>query len=296
MIKDKQQLWKIDPAKLPVKSRKEGFLKRFMSNRIAVVALIYIILISIVSLLAPFLSTYGRDEIDLQNISGSPSAVHLLGTDLLGRDTFTRLIYGARFSLFVALGSITIATLIGVVLGSLAGFFGGPVDHFVTAVIDVFLSIPVFLVLLVAASAFRGGLIVIPFVIGSVSWMETARIVRVQIQSIKRRGFVEASFTVGERGWIVALKHILPHVASSIAVSATIGFANVMLIESALSFLGYGVQPPVPTWGNMLDSARSVLRTAPMAAIVPGLMIFVTCLCFNLLGKGLKNTLAYSRD
>ncbi len=293
MKKTKRELWKIDPAKIPARREGSRFFTRFMSNRPAVIALVYIILISTVSIFAPLLSTYERDGIDLQNIMASPSAAHFLGTDLLGRDTFTRLIYGARFSLFVALGSIFVATMIGVFLGSLAGFFGGWIDHAVTSIVDIFLSIPAFLVLLVAASAFADKLLVIPLVIGSLSWMETARIVRVKIQSVKNREFVEASFTIGERGWLVVLKHVLPHVTSSIAVSAAIGFANVMLIESALSFLGYGVQPPIPTWGNMLDSARTVLRTVPLAAFAPGFLIFITCLCFNLLGKGLKNSLAY---
>ncbi|MCD6379234.1 ABC transporter permease [bacterium] len=296
MKKTKRELWRIDPAKMPVRSRGMGVFARFMSNRLAVIALIYIILISTVSIFAPLFSTYERDGIDLQNIMASPSSAHFLGTDLLGRDTFTRLMYGARFSLFVALGSISIATMIGVFLGSLAGFFGGLIDYVVTAIVDIFLSIPIFLVLLIAASVFGGTLLVIPLVIGSVSWMETARIVRAKIQSMRKSGFVEASFTIGERSWLIVLKHVLPHVASSIAVSATIGFANVMLIESALSFLGYGIQPPVPTWGNMLNSALTILRTAPMAAFAPGLLIFITCLCFNLLGKGLKSSLAYSEN
>ncbi len=286
--------WRIDPARVPVKGPRSGFLSRFMSDRVALIAIAYIVLITVVSSFAPVFTPYGRDEIDLENIAAPSSATHVLGTDYLGRDLFTRLIYGARYSLFVAVVAVAVATVIGVLLGTAAGYFAGWVDRVVTALVDLHLSIPLFLVLLVACSVLEGGVRIIPLVIGMVSWMETARVSRARIQSIREAVFVQASFTMGENSFQVVLKHILPYAAAPIAVSAAIGFANAMLIESALSFLGYGVPPPIPTWGNMLDNARTVMRSSPMAAFAPGFLIFITCLCFNLVGRSLKNSLSYT--
>jgi len=286
---------RLDPARVPVNGPGRGFLSRFLSDRLSLIALVYIILITVVSSFAPVFTPYGRDEIDLDNIAGPGSAAHILGTDYLGRDLFTRLIYGGRYSLFVSVVAVAIATLIGVSLGAAAGYLGGWVDRAVTALVDLYLSIPVFLVLLVFCSVLEGGIWMIPLVIGMVSWMETARVSRARIRSIRRAGFVQASFSMGENGFQVVLKHILPYAAAPIAVSATIGFANAMLIESALSFLGFGVGPGIPTWGNMLDNARTVMRSSPLAAFAPGFLIFITCLCFNLAGRSLKNSLSHHR-
>lgn len=286
----------IDPAKVPVRKEAGGFSSRFLNDRMAVFALIFIILVTALSIMAPLFTPYGRDDIDLERIMEPYSPGHILGTDYLGRDVFTRLLYGGRFSLLVALGSVSIAVIIGVVLGSLSGFFGGWVDSAVTMIIDMYLSIPIFLVLLVAASVLGGSIWSIPIVIGSVSWMETARVSRAKIQSVRKSGFVEASLSMGERNWLIIIKHVIPYIAAPVVVSATIGFANAMLVESALSFLGFGVGPPVPTWGNMLDNARVALRSVPVSAFAPGLMIFMTCLCFNLVGRAIKNSLSYFEE
>jgi peptide/nickel transport system permease protein len=264
-------------------------------SRAATYALVCIALIVTVSILAPLLTPYGRDAIDLDNVLAHPSPAHVLGTDELGRDLFTRLIFGGRFTLLVAFCSVTIATLIGLTLGALSGYRGGRVDSVVTAAIDLFLSVPTFLLLL-AAAAFGGGkLWIIPVVIGATSWMECARIVRAKVFSLKEEEFVEAARSIGVRDRSIVFRHILPHALAPVIVSATVGFAQAMLIESGLSFLGFGVQPPLPTWGNMLENAWIFLRRSPTAAVAPGFMIFITCLCFNIVGDNLRRMLARDR-
>lgn len=270
-------------------------LRHFFGNGPAVYSLMLIALILAVSLLAPLMTPYGRDAIDLGAILAGPSPAHALGTDDLGRDVFTRLIYAGRFSMLVALCSVAIALAMGLVTGTVAGYFGGAVDVAVTMTIDLFLSVPVFLVLLVAASAGGGRLWLVPLVIGGTSWMETARIVRSLVMSLKEESFVQAARAAGARNSSLIVRHMLPQAFPSVIVSATTGFAQAMLVESALSFLGFGVQPPVPTWGNMLENANVFIRQAPLAAFAPGFMIIITCLSFNNIGEGLRRMLALDR-
>jgi peptide/nickel transport system permease protein len=257
-------------------------------------ALLLVLIIS-VSTFAPLLSPWTRDGIDLENISAPPSSSHPLGTDALGRDVMTRLLHGGRITLAIAFMSVAVALTLGVLLGSAAGWFGGAIDRMISTVTDLFLSIPVFLVMLVAASVAGGRIWTIPLLIGGMSWMETARVVRSRFRQIKEDGFVEAARTTGATTPWILLRHMLPQAAGAVLVSAAAGLASAMLVESALSFLGFGVQPPVPTWGNMMTGALSTLRTSPLAAIAPGLMIFVTCLGFNLLCEGYRRALAKDR-
>ena len=264
---------------------------RFLDYGPAVYSLMLILLVLAISLLAPLLTPHGRDAIDLDRILARSSAEHALGTDELGRDVFTRLIYAGRFSMLVALCSVAIGVGIGITMGTVAGYFGGAADAAVTVIMDLFLSVPVFLVILVAASAGGGRLWLIPLVIGGTSWVETARIVRALVYSLKEEGFVEAARVVGARDMSLIVRHLLPQALPAVIVSATVGFAQAMLIESAVSFLGFGVQPPVPTWGNMLQSAHVFIRQAPLAAFAPGFMIFITCLSFNFVGDGLRRML-----
>ncbi len=254
-----------------------------------------LILIITVSALAPLLGPWDRDAIDLDNISAQLSASHPLGTDQLGRDVMTRLLHGGRFTLMVAFLSVAVALLTGIILGGAAGWLGGAVDRTVSLTIDLFLSIPVFLVMLIAASAAGGKIWLIPLLIGSTSWMETARIVRSRFMQIREEGFVEAARAVGATGPWIVFRHMLPQASGSILVAAAAGLASAMLVESALSFLGFGVQPPVPTWGNMMQGAWMTLRISPLAAFAPGLMIFITCLGFNLLCEGYRRVLAKER-
>jgi peptide/nickel transport system permease protein len=188
-----------------------------------------------------------------------------------------------------------VALATGIILGGAAGWLGGTVDRAVTLTIDLFLSIPVFLVMLIAASAAGGQIWLIPLLIGGTSWMETARIVRSRFTQIREEGFVEAARAAGATGPWIMFRHMLPQASGAVLVAAAAGLASAMLVESALSFLGFGVQPPVPTWGNMMHGAWMTLRTSPMAAFAPGLMIFITCLGFNLLCEGYRRILAKER-
>lgn len=269
-----------------------GYLSRVFAYRPAFYGVLLVVIVTLMTLFAPLFTPYGRDTIDLDAILSPPSARHVLGTDEMGRDLFTRIMYGGRFSLMVALTSIALATGIGLLFGVLAGYFGGLWENLVTGAVDLFLSVPVFLVLLVATALGGGRIWLIPFVIGSTMWMETARVVRARFLQLKREEYVEAARSLGSSDFSVVFRHMLPQALPPVIVAVTIGFAHAMLIESALSFLGFGIQPPVPTWGNMLQNAQAFLRTSPLVAAAPGLMIFVTCLCFNFIGDGLRRALA----
>jgi peptide/nickel transport system permease protein len=264
----------------------------FRDDRPAVISLILILLILIVSALAPVFSPYGMNEIDLDRVGAAPSPGHILGTDELGRDVFTRLLYGGRYSLFIAFSSIIIGVSAGIILGGIAGYFRGVVDRVVCGLTDIFLSIPVFLILMVAAAAVGGKMLVIPVVIGATSWMETSRAVRSEFMRLGQEEFIEAARSLGVSDYSIVFRHILPQAVVPVTVSATAGFAAAILIESSLSFLGFGVQPPLPTWGNMLNNAQNLLRIAPVAAIAPGFIIFIVCLSFNFVAAGLKRVLA----
>jgi peptide/nickel transport system permease protein len=286
-----------DPAPRPAGPagsgrRRARLLERMLLYRPAAYAAFLIILVAVVSLLAPLFTPYGRDAIDLDEILSPPSPAHILGTDELGRDVFTRIIYGGRFTLLVAFASVAVATGFGLLLGTAAGFFGGIWERLVTGAVDLFMSIPVFLVLLVVASLGKGVIWLIPLVIGMTSWMETARVTRAGVLALKREGFIEAARSLGTRDSGLIWKHMLPHALPPVIVASTVGFAHAMLVESALSFLGFGIQPPAPTWGNMLQNAQVFLRSSPIVAVAPGAMIFVTCLSFNFLGDGLRKALA----
>ena len=272
-----------------------GRAERFLEYGPAVYALMFIVLVLVISFLAPLLTPHGRDAIDLDNMLARPSAEHALGTDDLGRDLFTRLIYAGRFSMLVALCSVAIAVGIGMAMGALAGYFGGVPDGLITVVMDLFLSVPVFLVILVSSSACGGRLWLIPLIIGGTSWVETARIVRALVFSLKEEGYVEAARAAGAPAMYIVARHVLPQAFPALTVSAVVGFAQAMLMESAVSFLGFGVQPPVPTWGNMLQSAHVFIGQAPLAALAPGFMIFMTCLAFHFVGDGLRRMLAIDR-
>ncbi len=251
-----------------------------------------LILIIAVSAMAPLLGPWDRDAIDLDSISAPPSASHPLGTDELGRDVLTRLLHGGRFTLLVSFLSVAVAVAAGIILGGAAGWLGGITDRTVSLIIDLFLSVPVFLVMLLAASAAGGKIWIIPLLIGGTSWMETARIVRSRFRQIREEGFVEAARAAGATGPWIIFRHMLPQASGAVLVAATAGLAGAMLVESALSFLGFGVQPPVPTWGNMMHGAWATLRISPFAAFAPGLLIFITCLGFNLLCEGYRRVLA----
>lgn len=266
-------------------------LRRFLRHRPAMISLILLVLLSLGAIFAPVLATHDPDEVDLFARLAPPSLEHYLGTDDTGRDVFSRLLYGGRITLLVGLVSAGIAILVGVTMGGMAGFLGGAVDSIIMRVTDGLLSIPMFFFMLVIMAVFGGGMLQIVLVVGFASWMPLARVVRGEVLRTKRLNFVEAAEALGAPFVRIMVRHVLPQSIPSIIVSATLGVANAILLESALSYLGLGVQPPTASWGNMLNGAQSYIFNRPSLAVWPGLLIFATVMACNSLGDGVRDAL-----
>jgi peptide/nickel transport system permease protein len=271
--------------------RRREFLGRLTSNRLAVSGMILVAGMLAVALGASWLAPYDPNFINLKEVLMPPSASHLLGTDVLGRDVLSRIIFGARISLLVGFVAVGIATLIGVVVGSLSGFYGGWVDRILMRLVDVMLCFPVFFLIL-AVIAFLGPSIWnIMVVIGFTSWMGVARLVRAEFLSLREREFVVAAQSLGASDVRLILGHLLPNALNPVMVSATLGVAGAILTESALSFLGLGVQPPTPSWGNILTMGKDNIEIAWWLSLFPGLAILVTVMSYNLLGEGIREAI-----
>jgi peptide/nickel transport system permease protein len=240
-----------------------------------------------IALLAPAVAPYRMDALDLAQRRGAPSLHHLFGTDELGRDLLSRIIYGARISLAVGLVSAALSAAIGVTVGATAGYAGGLVDALLMRVTDAMLSIPTLPLLMIAAAVLDPGVPVLIALVGAVGWMETARVVRAEVQSIAERDFVMAARAIGANRARIIVRHVLPGVAPTVAVALTLAVGRGILLESALSFFGVGVQPPTASWGNMLYQAQTTMSSEPWLGIFPGTFIFVTVLCANVLGDAL---------
>lgn len=247
-----------------------------------------IVTLSIAAIIAPLLTRYDPNKITIDDALSSPSAVHFLGTDQLGRDLFSRMIYGARISLLVGVISVGIATLAGLFLGSLAGFFGGAIEGLIMRFTDIMLCFPAFFLILSAAAILEPSIFNIMLIIGLTNWMPAARLVRAEILSLKEREFILAAKAMGVSNFRIIIRHLIPNALEPIIVNATLGIAGAILLESSLSFLGLGVQPPNPSWGNILAESKSTLGVAWWLALFPGLSILLTVLGFNLLGEGLR--------
>ncbi|HWG86008.1 MAG TPA: ABC transporter permease [Deinococcales bacterium] len=283
----------------PARKRKrdESFMgratRRFRKHRLAQGGLVMLVILSLLAILAPFLTPYGFDaqDVELLGMPTPPSLEHLMGTDPLGRDLFTRILYGARISLAVGIASAIIATFLGTLVGSLSGFYGGRVDQLLMRLTDIMLSIPL-LPLVIALSGFlRPSVPMLVLIIGGLGWMGSARLVRSQFLALRSLDYVEASRALGGSNNRIMFRHILPNALGPVVVSTTLAVGSAILIESALSFLGLGVQPPTPTWGNLLNGASDWLDLAPWLAAFPGLFILLTVLSVNFLGDGLRDAL-----
>lgn len=248
-------------------------------------------LMSLAALLAPWLAPFDPTALHLDAVLEPPSARFWLGTDALGRDVFSRLLFGARVSLWVGFVSVGIAVCIGVMLGLVAGFWGGLTDECVMRGVDVMLCFPSFFLILAVIAFLEPSLTNIMVVIGLTSWMGVARLVRAETLSLRERDFIAAARLAGASSMRIMLVHILPNALAPVLVSATLGVAGAILVESSLSFLGLGVQPPDPSWGNMLLEGKDVLEIAPWLSLYPGLAILVTVLGYNLLGESLRDRL-----
>ena len=266
-------------------------MKRLLKNKLALSGAAIIIIMSVFAVFAPFLSQYQPNEIEIGNYLLPPSSEHLLGTDMLGRDLFSRMAYGARISLSVGLISVSIAVLIGISLGSIAGFYGGRIDMLIMRFVDIMLCFPNIFLILAMVALLEPSIMIIMAVIGLTSWMGISRLVRAEILSLKERDFVQAARASGVSDLKIISRHLVPNAIGPVIVSATLGVAAAILVESSLSFLGIGVQPPTPSWGNILMDAKSSLGIAWWMTFFPGISIFITVLGYNLLGEGLRDIL-----
>jgi peptide/nickel transport system permease protein len=267
------------------------FWPRFRRNRLALSGLVLVAILFLVSLLAPWLAPYDPNFIDIQQILQPPSAAHWMGTDSLGRDVLSRIIYGARISLKVGFVAVGLATLIGVVLGALAGYYGGWVDNLLMRLVDLMLCFPTFFLILAVIAVLEPSIWNIMVIIGLTSWMGVARLVRAEFLSLREREFIQAARALGARDGRIIFRHLLPNALAPVMVSATLGVAGAILTESALSFLGLGVQPPTPSWGNILTAGKDNIEIAWWLSVFPGLAIIITVLAYNLLGEGIREAI-----
>jgi len=276
--------------------------KYYKKHKLAIVGSIIVVVLVIACIIGPNISPYDVEKSSLRIRYQPPSPEHLFGTDDLGRDMLTRLLFGGRISLSIGLFSMLLAVVIGVTIGSIAGFFGGAIDNVLMRFTDLMLTIPRLFLLIIMAVILRGinwpylqeagGIMAIVMVIGILSWMSIARLVRGSFLSLREKEFVEAARSLGLSNIRIIVRHILPNAISPVIVAATLGLAGAIITESGLSYLGFGVQPPTPTWGNMLRNAQDeMLRGHMWMAIFPGLMIFIIVLSINYMGDGLRDAL-----
>jgi peptide/nickel transport system permease protein len=280
----------------PVKSMSPFALARrkFLKNKLAMTSLIFLIIVSIVSYLAPYITTMDITKINIGQMSLSPSSEHWLGTDKSGRDVFTRLLYGGRVSLLVGISCTFFVVLFGTVVGSVAGYFGGRIDSMLMRFTDFVLNFPFLVFVIVLGAIFFGklnGLAILIIVISVLSWGGVARIVRSKVLAEKENEYILAAVSIGCSPLKVIIKHLLPNVVSTIIVQSTLLFAGMIVAESGLSYLGFGVPSEIPSWGNMLSFAREpdVLQGKPWIWIPPALAITLTILAINFVGEGLKD-------
>ena len=272
---------------------------RFRRHRMALAGLCLVGVFALSAIFVHLVSPYDPEHSDLDHRLAAPTWRHPMGTDDLGRDLLTRLLYGGRISLTIGVMAMALAVAVGTAVGAAAGYYGGWPDNLLMRVTDMMLSFPALFVLIllalvlrtVAIPFLRGGVLAIVIVIAVLSWMTVARLVRASFLALREATFVEAGRGLGAGSARLMLRHILPNSLSPIIVAATLRVAGSIVTESGLSFLGFGVQPPVPTWGNMLQAAQDQMTTAPWTAVYPGLMIFLTVIAINYIGDGLRDVL-----
>ena len=275
------------------RSLRELTIRRFLRHRVAVLSTFIFLLIVLSAVFAPVLAPYPPNKIDPTAFDQPPSRAHLLGTDQVGRDNLSRLLYGGRVSLSVGMVAVGLYMLIGITLGASAGYFGGTTDMVISRFIDVILSFPSLLLILVLVSILGPGLINIMLVLGLLGWPQIARIVRGEFIHLRVEEFVVAARVIGVPSHRIITHHISPNSMGPILVAATFGIAAAILAESSLSFLGLGVQPPTSSWGQMLNAAQSlsILESKPWMWFPPGMMILASVLCINFIGDGLRDAL-----
>ena len=285
-------------ATQPLRLREDGGRRRrtvraFARHRLALAGLVVISLLGLAALFAPLVATHDPDRVDLLAASSGPSADHWLGTDEVGRDVFSRLVYGARVSLSVGLVAVAIYTAIGTLLGAVSGYFGGAVDGLIQRLTDTVMCFPTLIIIIAAVSITGPSIWNVMLILGLLTWPGTCRLVRGQFLSLREREFLEAARAAGVGDARLIVRHLLPNALAPVIVSATFGVAGAILTEAGLSFLGLGVQPPTASWGNLINLAQSatILQTMPWLWAPPGILIAVAVLSINFVGDGLRDAL-----
>ena len=268
-----------------------GMIKALLQHRIALAGLIILTFMLAMAVFAAFLAPFDPNAQDLYHVLEGPSAQHLLGTDDVGRDLLSRVIFGARATLMMGALSTLFSAVIGVCIGLVSGYKGGLIDMIVMRITDTFMCIPALVLMLVMVSALGPGMHSVVISITLLSWTWFARIVRGQVMLVRELPYVEAARALGASGFRIMFKHLLPNVMAPVIITATIALGGNIMLESAVSFLGLGVQQPTPSWGNELRIGYSYLEIVPLFSIAPGLMITLSVLAFNFLGDGLRDIL-----
>jgi peptide/nickel transport system permease protein len=277
--------------------------RSYRRHKPAMIGTTIVLIFALAAIFAPYISPWDPEKTNLDAMLEPPSAQHLMGTDELGRDLLTRILYGGRVSLSIGVMAMALAVVVGAIVGGLAGFYGGWVDNVLMRFTDMMLAFPQLFVLIILALALRdipiealrgtafASVLSIVLVIAVLAWMRVARLVRASFLSLKEKEFIEAARSSGVPNWRIMVRHLLPNAMSPIIVAATFRVASSIITESGLSYLGFGVQPPTPTWGNMLKNAQTQMTRAPWTAIFPGLMIFIAVIAINFIGDGLRDAL-----
>lgn len=265
--------------------------KRLRRNRMAMLGLVIIVVLILATLLAPVIAPYGYDDQDVNRAFLGPSMQHLFGTDNLGRDIFSRILYGGRISLTMGLISVSLASVVGIFLGAVAGYYGGKIDDIIMRILDVLMAMPNILLAIAIAAALGPGLVNCMVAVGISTIPRFARVVRGPILALRNQEYIEASIAVNASDARIIFRHVLPNVMAPIIVQATLYIANAVMAASSLSFLGMGVQPPSPEWGAMLSAGRQYIREYWHVVTFPGIAIMLTVFSLNVLGDGLRDAL-----
>lgn len=279
------------PKKMKKQNEFNRVITQLKKNKIAMLGLIVLIIEIILAILSPYISPYGYAEMDMTSCFALPSLKHLFGCDDMGRDIFSRVLYGGRYSISIGIIAVLISVVIGIILGAIAGYFGGQVDNVLMRFLDIVQAIPGMLLMIVISAVLGSGFIntVIALSVSSIPGM--VRMLRAQMMKERDSEYIEAAMSINCSKFNIIFLHLLPNCISPLIVQATMGVAQTITLAAGLSFIGLGVQPPLPEWGAMLSAARSYIRQSPHLVIFPGLAIAITVLALNLLGDGLRDAL-----
>ncbi len=287
---------KSEPDKIKLLNNRGAFqyaFKRFSANKLAIASAYILLILFLVAFLAPILAPYDPHIIkDVVNTRyQSPNLNHLFGTDALGRDLFSRALFGARISLSIGVLSVIISMSLGTIYGAIAGFSGGVIDNVLMRFVDVIMAFPVFFLMLLLVGIFDAGITMLVLILGFTSWPGTARYIRGEILSLKERGFIESARAIGLPAHLIIWRHLIPNALSPVLVSAALMIGGMITAEAGLSFLGIGIRPPIPSWGNMISAGQDAVFSGWWIAFFPGLLLTITILCLNLLADGLRDAL-----